>query len=107
MRDLLGSLFTTFERYFINDQARLVCVSASKQWSRRKVTVVTVDGSRERPFIVDGRIHVPRQFPEGDWHPGRTWRLYDHLAGKTVPKEIKVPSSWLRKPMPTGVFESE
>ena len=63
-----------------------------------KVTVVTVDGSREAAqFIVDGRIHsTSAQFPK-EIGKLAAQTAYDHLAGKPAPKEIKVPVKLVTK----------
>jgi ribose transport system substrate-binding protein len=99
MRDLLGR-FPDLDAVFpINDPGAIGCVSAIEAAGRAgKVTVITVDGSREAAqFILDGRLHsTSAQFPK-DIGKLAAEAAYDHLAGKTVPKEIKVPVKLVTK----------
>jgi len=99
MRDLLGR-FPDLDAVFpINDPGAIGCVSAIEAGGRAgKVTVVTVDGSREAArFILDGRMHsTSAQFPK-EIGTLAAQAAYDHLAGKTVPKEIKVPVKLVTK----------
>ncbi|EDY22150.1 periplasmic binding protein/LacI transcriptional regulator [Chthoniobacter flavus Ellin428] len=99
MRDLLGR-FPDLDAVFpINDPGAIGCVSAIDAAGRSgKVLVVTVDGSREAAqFILNGGIHsTSAQFPKkiGSLAAGAA---YDHLAGKPVDKEIKVPVTLVTK----------
>ncbi len=99
MRDLLGR-FPELDAVFpINDPGAIGCVSAIEAADRAgKVTVVTVDGSREAAqFILDGRMHsTSAQFPK-EIGKLAAEAAYDHLAGKTVVKEIKVPVKLVTK----------
>jgi ribose transport system substrate-binding protein len=99
MRDLLGR-FPDLDAVFpINDPGAIGCVSAIESAGRAgQVTVVTVDGSREAAqFILDGRIHsTSAQFPK-DIGNLAAEAAYSHLAGKPVPKEIKVPVKLVTK----------
>ena len=93
MRDMLGR-FPNLDAVFpINDPGALGCASAIESAGRAgQVTVVTVDGSQEGVrAIVAGKLHsTSAQFPK---EIGRiaAEKAYDHLAGKPVEKEIKVP----------------
>jgi len=99
MRDLLER-FPDLDAVFpINDPGAIGCVSAIDAAGRSgKVLVVTVDGSREAAqFILNGGIHsTSAQFPKkiGSLAAGAA---YDHLAGKPVDKEIKVPVTLVTK----------
>src|ERR1043165_9059761 len=99
MRDLLGR-FPDLDAVFpINDPGAIGCVSAIESAGRAgKVTVVTVDGSREAAqFILDGRIHsTSAQFPKEIGKLAAD-AAYSHLDGKPVPKEIKVPVKLVTK----------
>ena len=99
MRDLLGRYPDLDAVFPINDPGAIGCVSAIEAAGRAgKVTVVTVDGSREAAqFILDGRMHsTSAQFPK-EIGKLAAEAAYDHLAGKTVPKEIKVPVKLVTK----------
>ena len=93
MRDMLGR-FPNLDAVFpINDPGALGCISAIESAGRAgQVTVVTVDGSQEGArAILAGKMHsTSAQFPK---EIGRiaAEKAYDHLAGKPVEKEIKVP----------------
>lgn len=93
MRDLLGR-FPDLDAVFpINDPSALGAISALESAGRLKdVTVVTVDGSREGIAAIQaGKLQsTSAQFPK---EIGRiaAEKLYEHLAGKPVEKNIKVP----------------
>jgi ribose transport system substrate-binding protein len=93
MRDLLGR-FPDLDAVFpINDPSALGAISAIESAGRLgKVTVVTVDGSREGcAAVLAGKLHsTSAQFPK---EIGRVaaGKAYDHRAGKPVAKDIKVP----------------
>ncbi len=93
MRDLLGR-FPQLDAVFpINDPSALGAISAIESAGQLgKVTVVTVDGSREGVGAIrTGKLHASAaQFPK---EIGRVAAatFYDHLAGKPVAKDIKIP----------------
>jgi ribose transport system substrate-binding protein len=93
MRDLLGR-FPDLDAVFpINDPGAIGCISAIESADKAgRVTVVTVDGSQEGArAILAGKLHsTSAQFPK---EIGRiaAEKAYDHLAGKPVEKDIKVP----------------
>jgi ribose transport system substrate-binding protein len=93
MRDMLGR-FSNLDAVFpINDPGALGCVSAIESAGRSgQVTVVTVDGSQEGiRAIMAGKLHsTSAQFPR-EIGKVAAEKAYDHLAGKPVEKEIKVP----------------
>ena len=99
MRDLLGR-FPDLDAVFpINDPSALGAISAIESAGKLgKVTVVTVDGSREAVAAIKaGKLHsTSAQFPK---QIGRVAAetIYDHLAGKTVPKDIKIPVKLVTK----------
>ena len=77
----------------INDPSALGCLSAIESAGKLgQVTVVTVDGSREgAAAILAGKLHsTSAQFPD---EIGRiaAEKAYDHLAGRTVAKDVKIP----------------
>lgn len=93
MRDLLGRYPELDAVFPINDPCAIGAYSAIEAAGRAgKITVVTVDGSREAAqSIKDGRIHsTSAQFPR---EIGRVAaeKAYDHLAGKPVEKDIRIP----------------
>ncbi len=93
MRDLLGR-FPDLDAVFpINDPSALGAISAIESAGKLgKVTVVSVDGSQPAmEAIRAGKLHsTSAQFPA---EIGRVAAetAYDHLAGKSVPKDIKIP----------------
>jgi len=92
MRDLLGQHPRLNAAFPINDPSALGCISALESTNRLKdVKVVTVDGSREGiEAIKAGKLHATSaQFPR---EMGRiaAEKMYDHLAGKLVEKDVKV-----------------
>ena len=99
MQDLLGR-FPELDAVFpINDPSAIGAFSAIEAAGRAgKVTIVTVDGSREAAaYIRDGKIHSSSaQFPR---EIGRVAaeKAYEHLAGKTVEKDIRIPVKLVTK----------
>ena len=99
MRDMLGR-FPELDAVFpINDPGALGCLSAIESAGKLgRVTVVTVDGSREGAVAIQaGKLHsTSAQFPK---EIGRVAaeKAYEHLAGKTVEKEIKIPVKLITK----------
>jgi ribose transport system substrate-binding protein len=93
MRDLLGR-FPELDAVFpINDPSALGAISAIESAGKLgKVTVVTVDGSKEGVLAIKaGKLHsTSAQFPR---EMGRTAaeQFYIALDGKTVPKDVKIP----------------
>ncbi len=93
MRDLLGR-FPDLDAVFpINDPGALGAISAIEAAGKRgKVTVVTVDGSREGVAAIQaGKLYSSSaQFPRQIGQVAAQ-TLYDHLDGKEVPKDVKIP----------------
>jgi ribose transport system substrate-binding protein len=93
MRDMLGR-FPELDAVFpINDPGALGCISAAEASGRAgQISVVTVDGSQEGArAILAGKLHsTSAQFPK-DIGRIAAEAAYDHLAGKPVRKDIKVP----------------
>jgi len=92
MRDLIGRFADLTAAFPINDPSALGVISALESAGRLKdVTVVTVDGSAEGVAAIKaGKLHsTSAQFPR---EIGRmaAEKVYDHLAGKPVDKNIKV-----------------
>jgi ribose transport system substrate-binding protein len=99
MRDLLGRFPDLDAAFPINDPSALGCLSAIESSGKGgKVTVVTVDGSREgAAAIVAGKLHsTSAQFPK---EIGRVAaeQAYVHLAGQPVEKDIKIPVKLITK----------
>lgn len=93
MRDLLARFPEMDAAFPINDPSALGCLSAIESAGKSgQVTVVSVDGSREGINAVKaGRLHsTSAQFPA---EIGRVAAetAYEHLAGRPVPKDIKIP----------------
>jgi ribose transport system substrate-binding protein len=99
MRDLLGR-FPDIDAVFpINDPSALGAISAIDSAGKLgKVTVVTVDGSREAVAAIQaGKLHSSSaQFPKQIGKVAAE-TLYEHLAGKPVPKDIKIPVKLITK----------
>jgi ribose transport system substrate-binding protein len=93
MRDLLGR-FPDLDAVFpINDPSALGAISAIESAGKLgKVTVVSVDGSKEAAEAIRaGKLHsTSAQFP-GEIGRVAAEAAYDHLAGKPVAKDIKIP----------------
>lgn len=93
MRDLLARFPELDAAFPINDPSALGCVSAIESAGRAgQVTIVTVDGSQPGIAAIQaGTIYsTSAQFPD---EIGRVAaeKAYDHLAGKPVEKDIKIP----------------
>jgi ribose transport system substrate-binding protein len=92
MQDLLGRFPNLTAAFPINDPSALGCVVAIEAAGKAgKIDVVTVDGSAEAAkAIQSGKIlSSSAQFPREIGQKAAE-ALYDALAGKTPPKEIKV-----------------
>ena len=92
-RDLLSRFPELNAAFPINDPSALGSISAIESAGRTgQVTVVTVDGSQEGArAILAGKLHsTSAQFPK-DIGRIAAGAAYDHLAGKPVRKDIKVP----------------
>lgn len=93
MVDLLGRFQDLDACFPINDPSALGAISAIESATPpRKVTVVTVDGSKEGVAAIKAGklLATSAQFPK---EIGRVAaeKAYEHLAGKTVEKDIKIP----------------
>jgi ribose transport system substrate-binding protein len=99
MRDLLGR-FPDLDAVFpINDPSALGAISALESAGKLSaVTVVTVDGSREGVAAIKaGKLHSSSaQFP-GEIGRKAAETAYDHLSGKPVTKDIKIPVKLITK----------
>ena len=92
MRDFLGRFPELDAAFPINDPSALGAISALESAGKLgDVTVVTVDGSTEGiAAIKAGKLHsTSAQFPR---EIGRVAaeKMYEHLAGKPVEKDIKI-----------------
>jgi ribose transport system substrate-binding protein len=99
MLDLLGKHRTLDAVFPINDPSAFGAISGiESQTPPRKVTVVSVDGSKEAIApIRAGKLHsTSAQFPK-EIGKIAAEKAYDHLAGKTVEKDIKVPVKLITK----------
>ena len=99
MRDLLGRFPELDAAFPINDPSALGCISAIESAGKLgQVTIVTVDGSREgAAAILSGKLHsTSAKFPT---EIGRiaAEKAYDHLAGKPVEKDVKIPVKLVTK----------
>jgi ribose transport system substrate-binding protein len=99
MRDLLARFPELDAAFPINDPSALGCISAIESAGRAgQVSVVSVDGSREAfAAIASGKLlSTSAQAPQ---EIGRiaAQKAYDHLEGKPVEKEIKVPVKLITK----------
>ena len=99
MRDLLGRFPDLDAAFPINDPSALGCLSAIESAGKLgQVTVVTVDGSREgAAAILSGKLYsTSAQFPKEIGHIAAA-KAYDHLAGKPVAKDVKIPVKLVTK----------
>jgi len=92
MLDLLGRFPRLNAVFPINDPSALGAISALESAGKLKnVTVVTVDGSKEGVAAIKAGklLSTSAQFPK---EIGRiaAEKMYEHLAGKPVEKDIKV-----------------
>jgi ribose transport system substrate-binding protein len=106
MSDLLARFPDLDAAFPINDPSALGCISAIDAAGRAgKVTVVTVDGSRGgAAAILAGKLYATSaQYPK---EIGRiaAQKAYDHLAGKPVEKDIKVPVKLITKENATEIL---
>lgn len=97
MRDLLGRFPECDAAFPINDPSALGCISAIESAGKAgQITVVAVDGSREAlAAIKAGKLlGSSAQFPK---ELGRiaAEKAYEHLAGKPVEKEVKIPVKFI------------
>lgn len=99
MRDLLGRYPELDAVFPINDPSALGAYSAIEAAGRQgQVTIVTVDGSREAAAAIkEGKIHSSSaQFPK-DIGRVAAEKAYEHLAGKPVEKDIRIPVKLVTK----------
>jgi ribose transport system substrate-binding protein len=99
MQDLLGRYPDLNAVFPINDPSALGAVSALESAGKLgQVTIVTVDGSREGVAAIKAGklLSTSAQFPK---EIGRraAEKMYEHLVGKPVEKDIKVPVELIRK----------
>jgi ribose transport system substrate-binding protein len=99
MSDLLGRFPDCDAVFPINDPSALGAISAIESGGKLgKVTVVSVDGSRDGIAAIEtGKLHsTSAQFPT---EIGRVSAeaIYDHLAGKALAKDIKIPVKLITK----------
>jgi ribose transport system substrate-binding protein len=99
MRDLLGRYPDLDAVFPINDPSALGAYSAIEAAGKQgQVTIVTVDGSREAAAAIkEGKIYsTSAQFPK---EIGRVAaeKAYEHLAGKKVEKDIRIPVKLVTK----------
>jgi ribose transport system substrate-binding protein len=93
MRDLLGRFPDLDAAFPINDPSALGAISAIESAGKLgKVTVVAVDGSREAVAAIQaGKLHATSaQFP-GEIGRVAAVTFYEHLSGKAVATDIKIP----------------
>jgi len=109
MRDLLVRFPELDAAFPINDPSAMGTISAIEAAGRTgKVVVVTVDGSREgAAAILSGKLHsTSAQFPR---EIGRiaAEKAYEHLAGKTVDKNVVVPVKLITKENAAGILDAK
>ena len=99
MQDLLGRYPDLDAAFPINDPSALGAISAIEAAGKSgAVTVVSVDGSREAAAAIkEGKLYsTSAQFPK---EIGRVAaeKAYDHLAGKPIDKDIRIPVKLVTK----------
>ena len=109
MRDLLERFPELDAAFPVNDPSALGSISAIEAAGRGgQVTVVTVDGSREGAAAIRaGKLHSSSaQFPAKIGSIAAQ-KAYEHLAGKPVEKDIKVPVRLFTKDNAAGTLENQ
>ncbi|MFO0909016.1 MAG: sugar ABC transporter substrate-binding protein [Isosphaeraceae bacterium] len=99
MRDLLGRFPDLDAAFPINDPSALGAISAIESAGKLgKVTVVSVDGSSEAAAsILQDRIHSTSAQSPLEIGRAAAQAIYDHLDGKSVAKDIKIPVKLVTK----------
>lgn len=99
MRDLLGRYPELDAVFPINDPSALGAYSAIEAAGRQgQVTIVTVDGSREAAAAIkEGKIHSTSAQVPKDIGRVAAEKAYEHLAGKPVEKDIRIPVNLVTK----------
>jgi ribose transport system substrate-binding protein len=99
MRDLLGRFDELDAVFPINDPSALGVISALESGGRLDdVTVVTVDGSAEGiAAIKAGKLHSTSAQSPTTIGRIAAEKAYEHLAGKAVEKDIKIPVKLITK----------
>jgi ribose transport system substrate-binding protein len=112
-RPVMSDLLTRFSEldavFAINDPSALGSILAIETAGRGgQVTVVSVDGSREGAAAIRaGKLHSSSaQFPAKIGSIAAE-KAYEHLAGKTVEKDIKVPVKLFTRDNGAGVLEDQ
>lgn len=93
MRDLLGRFPQIDAAFPINDPSALGAISAIESAGRLgEITVVTVDGSTEGVMAIKaGKLHsTSAQYPREIGRVSAV-KMYEHLEGKSVEKDVKIP----------------
>ena len=99
MQDFLGRFPDLNAVFPINDPGALGVISALESAGKlQDVTVVTVDGSAEGiAAIKAGKLHsTSAQFPR-EIGKAAAEKMYDHLAGKPVDKNVVIPVELITK----------
>ena len=99
MRDLLGRFPDLNAVFPINDPSALGAISALESAGKLKdVTVVTVDGSAEGVAAIKaGKLHsTSAKFPR-EIGKVAAQKAYEHLDGKPVEKDVKIPVELISK----------
>jgi ribose transport system substrate-binding protein len=99
MQDLLGRYPDLNAVFPINDPSALGAISALESAGKLgQVTIVTVDGSREGVAAIKAGklLSTSAQFPREIGRQAAE-KMYEHLAGQAVEKDIKVPVELIRK----------
>lgn len=93
MQDLLGRYPELDAVFPINDPSAIGAYSAIESAGRAgKVTIVTVDGSREAAaYIRDGKIFSSSAQSPTEIGRVAAEKAYEHLEGKPVEKDIRIP----------------
>jgi ABC-type sugar transport system substrate-binding protein len=99
MRDLLARFPDLTAAFPINDPSALGCISALESAGKlAHVTVVTVDGSKEGVAAIQaGKLHSTSAQSPKEIGRVAAQKAYEHLAGKPVEKDIKIPVKLITK----------
>jgi ribose transport system substrate-binding protein len=99
MRDLLGRFPELTAVFPINDPSALGAISALESAGKlNDVTVVTVDGSAEGVGAIKaGKLHSTSAQSPREIGRVAAEKLYEHLEGKPVEKDIKIPVELVTK----------
>lgn len=109
MRDLLARFPELDAAFPVNDPSALGSIAAIEEAGRAgQVTVVTVDGSREGAAAIQaGKLYSTSAQSPREIGRIAAEKAYEHLAGKPVEKNIKIPVKLITKENAASILEAK